>query len=96
MKNTDLLTQDDLNALEVRLKTFLKEQFTHPVNTSKKPEYIRTREVKKLLKVSDNKLRHMREVGEIPFTFIGQTYYYPEDQILLILENNLIFKNKKS
>ena len=45
------------------------------------PRYLRTRDVRKLLGVSPNKLSDMRFKGEIPFKKIGKTYFYPQDKI---------------
>ncbi len=91
MKSINILTIEDLMAFEQRLKTFLIEVILEQkcISTNN-TEYLRTREVKKLLKVSDNKLKSMRELGVIPYSFIGKTYYYPKQEILNILENNMI------
>lgn len=90
MKRDELPTIDFLVQLEKRLNDRIDGITIKP--ESSKPVYHRTKGVKQLLSVSDNKLRSMRENGEIPYSFIGGTYYYPEEKILTILKNNIINK----
>jgi hypothetical protein len=95
MRMDELVTVEILNQHQNLLLKKIEElenklTLIHPIN---KNNYLRTVGVKKLLKVSDNKLKTMRESGEIPFSFIGSTYYYPEDEIIQILKKNTINKN---
>lgn len=94
MLTNELVTTHHLIELEKRFIQRLDvfEKNINSISNTKTPKYLRTSGVKKLLQVSDNKLKTMRENGEIPFSFIGATYYYPEDEILAILKENTINK----
>jgi|TARA_R110000782_G_scaffold1119_1_gene4006 ribosomal protein L28 len=94
MRAEEIVTIQNLNQLENslinRINDLEKKLIQIPNQHQKR--YLRTSGVKKLLQVSDNKLKTMRENGEIPFSFIGATYYYPESEILEILKQNTIKK----
>lgn len=96
MKPEDIITVSDLLAFENRIV----EKFINSLQELKgekensNPNYLRSKGARELLKVSENTLRSMRENGDIPFSFIGKTYYYPKQQILKILDNNTINKSK--
>lgn len=94
MDKNNILTVADLLAFEERMKGYILSSTQEKQQSTPKIKYLRTSSIKNLLSCSDNKLRAMRECGDIPFTFIGSTYYYPEDEILEILKNNTI-KNIK-
>ena len=91
MRAEEIVTIQNLNQLENslinRINDLEKKLIQIPNQHQKR--YLRTSGVKKL---SDNKLKTMRENGEIPFSFIGATYYYPESEILEILKQNTIKK----
>ena len=81
MNKDDLITLQHLQDFENRINKRLDaiEASNSSLNNSNRtPNYLRTIGAKKLLKVSDNKLKTMRQNGEIPYTFIAGTYYYPE------------------
>ncbi|NQX97847.1 MAG: helix-turn-helix domain-containing protein [Flavobacteriales bacterium] len=94
MKLEELITIKTLLEFEQRIgrKLDVILELTVPREIMQVKSYIRTKEVKKLLSVSDNKLRTMRESGEIPYSFIGCTYYYSEKEILNLLKENTIHK----
>lgn len=97
MLTNELVTTQHLIELEKRFihRLDVFEKNINSISTSNTPIYLRTSGVKKLLLVSDNKLKTMRESGEIPFSYIGATYYYPEADILEILRKNTIYKINK-
>lgn len=92
MEPSHIATKQDLLQTEARLKMFMQKWYEAITENkiSNKKRYLRTKEIKNLLKVSDNKLKDMRLKGDIPYSFIGATYYYPEAEILEILERNTI------
>ncbi|MDB4534242.1 helix-turn-helix domain-containing protein [Vicingaceae bacterium] len=95
MQATELITIKDLQEFENRITIKLENLSLNIRNESKPfaPNYLRSKGAKELLKVSDNKLRSMRESGELSYSFIGSTYYFLEEDILNILKENTI--NKK-
>ena len=91
MKPGDIITVADLLEFEKRIIDKFKDSILELNNQQvEKPIYLRSKGARELLKVSENKLRSMRDNGEIPFSFIGGTYYYPEREIIQILQNNTI------
>ena len=95
MNKDQLITLSDLQEFENRITRKLEviDASYRNSNNLTKENYLRTSGVKALLKISDNTLKTMRENGEIPFSFIGSTYYYPEAEILEILRKNTFNKN---
>jgi hypothetical protein len=86
-----IATKQDIIDLELKiLKAIqnLKEPVPNIVECEIK--YLRSKGVRELLNVSGNKLRTMRDNGEIPFSFIGATYYYSKNEIIELLEKNTI------
>ncbi len=75
-----------------KIQNFISQKLSeeNKIQDNISPTYLRSREIRKLLNVSENKLRSMRDNGEIPFSFIGSTYYYPKEEILEILKKNTI------
>lgn len=94
MNKDQLITLSDLQEFENRITRKLEviEASNRGSNNLNKENYLRTSGVKALLKISDNTLKTMRESGELPFSYIGATYYYPEAEILEILRKNTINK----
>ncbi len=94
MTQNEIATKQDLQQAEERIRKEV-EQLVAAV-TAYKPaatpakKYLRTREVLKFLGVSENKLKDMRFKREIPFTKLGVTYFYPQAEIIDILNNNLV------
>jgi hypothetical protein len=87
-----IATKQDLLDLWNKISQLLKENITNTQTsgkTSGKKNYLRSRDVRKMLNICDNKLRGMRESREIPFTLIGKTYYYPEQAIHELMESNM-------
>lgn len=97
MNKNQLITLSDLQEFEDRIyrKLDLLKPSNNNSNDVSQENYLRTSGVKALLKISDNTLKTMRENGEIPFSFIGSTYYYPESEIIEILKKNTFNSLKK-
>ncbi len=92
MNPNEIATKADLSESERRIieeivKFVTFQTKNNPVDT---PNFLRTSAARKMLNVSENKLKDMRLKREIPFTFIGGTYYYPEADILEILNKNMV------
>ena len=95
MTQNEIATKQDLQQAEQRILKGV-EQLVANATTKKSatniPErkYLRTREVLKYLGISENTLKMMRDKRQIPFTKLGKLLYYPEAEIIAILNNNLI------
>lgn len=98
MKTNEIATVQDILNLESQIKKMYQKLEEKIIKSNDDnyngEEYLRSKGVKQLLGVSDNKLRTMREDGEVPYSFIGSTYYYSKKEILGILESNTINKTK--
>lgn len=85
MDLNELVTKTDLQALEERLAqrmaTLIPEGFVPG------KQWLRSREVVKWLGISTSTLQNLRDRGDIPFTQIGETYFYPYQQIKAMMEN---------
>ena len=57
-------------------------------NSNLNIKWVRTKELKKALGLSDSQIQTMRINGTLPFTTFGKTYYYDLEEIAAILEKN--------
>jgi len=85
-------------------RELLPEMFEILKNLKKKVDnfrepkkYYRNKNLKDLFGLSDNTIISYRDNNTIPFTKIGEIYYYPIDEIDKLLQKNSnydLFKNK--
>lgn len=78
----ELATKNDLLLLEERIKGEI-QKISMPNGPSGTDEikHLRTRDVRRLLGISQNKLQEMRLKGQIPFIQVGATFFYPEKEL---------------
>jgi len=83
--NLDLVTKSDL----LELKSDLIEEIKKivPLQTAFPDEYLKSSEVRKLMKISAGTLLHLRVSGKLPFTKIGRIVYFKLEDIRRILGN---------
>jgi excisionase family DNA binding protein len=83
----DILTTEDLkkfkDELFTEIRLLLGKQTKQDGN--KQREWLRTKEVCKMIGVSLSKLQYMRDNGDIKFTRIGGTIFYNHDEINKLL-----------
>ena len=81
--NLDLVTKSDL----LELKSDLIEEIKKivPMQTVAPDEYLKSAEVRKLMKISAGTLLHLRVSGKLPFTKIGRIVYFRLENIRRIL-----------
>lgn len=91
----NILTTDDLKKFKedlfIELRQILGKQ--NKQDTAKQREWLRTKEVCRMIGVSLSKLQYMRDNGEIKFTRIGGTIFYNADEINKLLSSG--YENKK-
>lgn len=80
-----LITKGDLVEFKNTLISELKEIISHNPEPKK---WLKSVEVKKLLKISAGTLQNLRVNGTLSYTKVGSIMYYKYDDILKILENN--------
>jgi hypothetical protein len=81
----EIITKEDLEEFEERLFAKIKALFgSGPAEETGK--FIKSYQVKNLLKISSNTLQTLRDNGTIPFTKIGGILYYKYQDIIRVLE----------
>ena len=81
-----IITTDDLEQFKIELLDEIKTILSGSPMEEKK--WLRSSEIRKLLKISPGTLQNLRVNGTLPFTKIGGVIYYAYDDITKILEGN--------
>ncbi len=68
---------NELTALKKQIKPSKIEQ-----------KFYRNKDLKKIFGLSDNTIYYYRENGKIPFTKMGEIFFYPDDQLDKVLKEN--------
>ncbi|MFY8214285.1 MAG: helix-turn-helix domain-containing protein [Flavobacterium sp.] len=79
-----VITTEDLNEFRSLLLTDLKEIIQSTPLTTK--QWLKSKEVRKLLNISPGTLQNFRINGTLSFTKIGGIIYYKYDDIVKMLE----------
>jgi len=58
-------------------------------STEEQKKFLKSYQVKNLLKISDNTLQNLRQNGTIPFTKIGGILYYNYEDIMKVLRGEV-------
>lgn len=82
--NVELITKDDLKQFKSELILELKQIFKP--ETAHTKQWLRSAEVRKLLKISAGTLQNLRINGTLPFRKIGSIMYYAYNDILRVME----------
>ena len=85
----EIITTDDLREFKLELLDDIKQLLS---NNSGQPskKWLKTPEVKKLLKVSTGTLQNLRINGTLPYTKVGGVIYYDIDDISQIMTDNKV------
>lgn len=81
-----IITTDDLREFKVELLEEIKEILSED-NTQNK-QWLRSSELRKMLKISPGTLQNLRVNGTLPYTKIGGVIYYEYSDILKMIEDN--------
>lgn len=91
----NILTTDDLKQFKedlfLELRQVLGKQTKQ--DATKQREWLRTKEVCRMIGVSLSKLQYMRDNNEIKFTRIGGTLFYNADEVNKLLASGYENKN---
>ncbi|TCC96785.1 helix-turn-helix domain-containing protein [Pedobacter psychroterrae] len=82
--NVELITKEDLKQFKSELILELKQIFKP--ETAHTKQWLRSAEVRKLLKISAGTLQNLRINGTLPFRKIGSIMYYAYNDILRVME----------
>ena len=80
----EIITQEDLQEFKQEMLKEISRMFTENNLTAGK-KWLRSAEVKKLLKISSGTLQNYRRNGTLPHTRIGGTLYYDYAMIKRLL-----------
>jgi len=89
--SVELLTKEDLQQVKNEL---LQEISDLLLKGSEQKKWLKTDEVKKLLKISPGTLQTLRVNGTLQFSRIGNIIYYDAEHIEKMLQKNLQKSNK--
>lgn len=82
----EVITKQDLQHLRMQLLEDMKELLKSTDRS--KAEWLRSGEVRKLLKISPATLQNLRITGVLRYTKVGSMLYYKYEDILKVLEQN--------
>jgi hypothetical protein len=84
----EIVTREDLEQMRLQLLRDFKALLEETTATRDRPEkeWLRSREVRKLLHISPNTLLQWRIAGKLPYTKVGSIHYYSTTVIQKILE----------
>jgi hypothetical protein len=85
--NVEIVTREDLNQFRLLLLEDLKSLMAPAVNGDHK-KWLRSKEVRALLKISPGTLQNLRITGKLHPSKIGGIFYYRQEEIQLLLHNN--------
>jgi hypothetical protein len=84
----EIITKEDLQYFRMQLLNDLKEFLTKEKQEHKINPWLRSREVKKILSISDGTLQNLRITGKIRSSKVGNLHYYRLEDIEALLSNN--------
>jgi len=85
--NVELITREDLKEFKSELLNEIKAIVKPGDGQSRK--WLKSAEVRKLLKISPGTLQNLRINGTLRYTKVGSIIYYKQEDIDKVLEGNL-------
>ncbi|WPU94674.1 helix-turn-helix domain-containing protein [Mucilaginibacter sabulilitoris] len=82
----EIITKEDLKEFGTNLLNQIKGLLSQAVDS---PKWLKSYQVKNLLKVSDNTLQTLRDNGTLPFTKVGGILYYNSEDIARLLSGEV-------
>ncbi|MDN3551573.1 helix-turn-helix domain-containing protein [Mucilaginibacter aquaedulcis] len=86
---TEIITREDLTEFGERLVNQIKALLLGGSAEGQPAKYLKSYQVKNLLKISSNTLQTLRDNGTIPFTKIGGILYYSFEDIQKVLRGEV-------
>ncbi|MCD9015181.1 helix-turn-helix domain-containing protein [Parachryseolinea silvisoli] len=87
MATANIVTLEDLEVFKKSLLHDLVDIISERKNNPYR-EWLKSRDVRRILMISPNTLQQLRERGKLSFTKIGSIYYYAYADIARMLEEN--------
>lgn len=88
MTAIDLITRTDFEQFKIELFEELKKIGINTVGDQSENQWLKSSEVRKLLKISPGTLQNLRVNGVLPYTKVGSMFYYRQNDIEKILNGN--------
>jgi len=82
----EIITKDDLEDFRLLLIRDLKELMGKPPDEPKR--FLKSFQVKNMLKISTGTLQNLRVNGTLPFSKIGGILYYKHEDVMKLLNGN--------
>jgi len=84
-----IITSDDLREFKMELLDDIKNLLANQA-TGKLKKYLKSSEVKNLLRVSPGTLQNLRLNGTLPYTKVGGIIYYDAEEIQNVMTANRV------
>lgn len=81
--HVEIVTKDDLRDLEDKLNRII--ELISGAKRDEPKDWLRSLDVKRILKCSDATLKNYRDSGKLPYSKVEGTYYYPADGLKAML-----------
>lgn len=91
-----IVTLDDLIAFKSELIEEIKSIINAQSIGNSNEIWIKTPQLKKMLKISHGTLQHLRVNGTIPYRKVGGIIFYNKDEINKIIDSNKIQNGSKA
>jgi len=91
--NINLVTQEEFQVLNSKVEKVL--ELLENNKPTVESEWLKSSEVKKVLKCSDASLKNYRDTGILPSSKIGGTYYYAKAEVDKMLLNRMQLNNDR-
>ncbi|QQT24498.1 helix-turn-helix domain-containing protein [Sphingobacterium spiritivorum] len=88
MATIEFITKEDLQKFKAELLVDIKDILRKPRLLESNKEWLKSYEVREILKISPSTLQTLRINGTLPYSKIGGLMYYKNDDIKRLLENN--------
>lgn len=88
MTAIDLITRKDFEQFKIELFAELQKIGINPTNNQSENQWLKSSEVRKLLKISPGTLQNLRMNSILPYTKVGSMFYYRQSDIEKILNDN--------
>ncbi|TXK45721.1 helix-turn-helix domain-containing protein [Pontibacter qinzhouensis] len=86
--SVEIITKEDLQHFRRQLLEDLQQLLSKRQPTQTQKQVLKSAEVRKLLKISPATLQSLRINGTLPFSKIGGTIYYRQEDIEKLMEGN--------
>lgn len=88
MVTLEIITKEDLRQFRAELLDDIKELLRQPKAIESNKEWLKSYEVRQILKISPSTLQTLRINGSLPYSKIGGLLYYKNEDIKSLLEGN--------